>query len=76
VEIFNRSRFEVAEYYRYWIQDFTHEEAMLRVYDLERDIFESAAKLRPLYGVEYDPMLANEYEYRPMGTVFHLVPRN
>jgi len=75
VEIFNRSRFEVAEYYRHWAASVPHGEAMRRVHARERAIFESAAKLRPLYGVEYDPMLANEYEYRPMGTVFHLVPR-
>jgi hypothetical protein len=76
VEIFNRSRFEVAEYYHHWVESIPHEEAMQRVFARERTIFEAAAKQRPLYGVEYDPMLANEYEYRPMGTVFHLVPRN
>jgi hypothetical protein len=76
VEIFNRSRFEVAEYYHHWVENVPHEEAMRRVFASERTIFEAAAKQRPLYGVEYDPMLANEYEYRPLGTVFHLVPRN
>lgn len=76
VEIFNRSRFEVAEYYRYWVDNVPHDEAMQLVHACERTMIENAAKERPLYGVEYDPMLANEYEYRPMGTVFHLVPRN
>jgi hypothetical protein len=76
VEIFNRSRFEVAEYYRHWKEGVPHPEALARVRDRVTAIFGAAARSRPLYGVEYDPMLANQYEYKPMGAVFHLVPRN
>ena len=75
VEIFNRSRFEVAEYYRHWKEGVPPAEILARVQDGVRAIFEAAAQKRSLYGVEYDPMLASAYEYRPMGAVFQLVPR-
>ncbi|HEY70646.1 MAG TPA: hypothetical protein G4O08_08695, partial [Anaerolineae bacterium] len=75
VEIFNRSRFEVAEYYRHWKEGVPHDEALARVHDRVSAVFGAASMSRPLYGVEYDPMLASEYEYKPMGAVFHLLPR-
>lgn len=76
IEIFNRSRYEVAEYYKYWVEGVSHQEAMTRIIYQEQRYFDIVAEERPIYGVEYDPELAQYYEYKPMGALFMLEPRD
>ena len=74
VEVFNRSRYEVAQYYRLWTTDISHNEAVSRIFQSEGALLGTASSQRPLYIMEYDPRLAGEYEYQPAGNVFRLVP--
>jgi len=75
VEIFNRSRFQVAQYYQFLEQDESPSEAAAVVYALEEAWIAMVAKDRPVYAVEYDPRLASSYEYQPVGNIYQLVPR-
>lgn len=75
VQIFNRSRFEVAAYYRLWKQGYDHSVALAEISDMETAAISSLGRGRPVYGTEYDPILASEYEYLPSGNVFQMVPR-
>ncbi len=75
VQIFNRSRFEVAAYYKLWNQGYDHRLALAEISEMETAAISSLARGRPVYGTEYDPILASEYEYLPSGNVFQLVPR-
>ncbi len=76
IQVFNRSRFEVAAYYQLWREGVSHQEALARIADLEAASIEEMAAGRKLYGTDYDPRLANRYEYLPSGPVFQMVPRN
>jgi hypothetical protein len=74
VEVFNRSRFEVAEYYRQWSASMPHPVALSLVQATEQAALRSLAGVRPIYDVEYNPGLASAFEYRPVGNLFRLVP--
>jgi len=76
VEIFNRSRFQVAQYYVLLNESMTPAQAAETVYAFEEVWISSVAADRPVYSVEYDPRLASSYEYQPVGNVFQLIPRN
>lgn len=76
VEVFNRSRFEVAAYYGLWREGVGHSEALRTIGELETKAIQTLATGRSLYGTSYDPMLANEYEYLPSGPVFQMVPKD
>lgn len=76
VEIFNRSRHAVAEYYKLWLQGYSHEQILREITDLERRFVDRIEDSRPVYGTEYDPELANSYEYLPIGNVYRLLPRS
>lgn len=75
VQIFNRSRFEVAAYYKLWKQGYDHSVALAEIAEMETEAISSLGRDRPVYGTEYDPILAGEYEYLPSGNVFQMVPR-
>lgn len=74
VEIFNRSRFQVAQYYALLNDAMPPAQAVETVYAFEEAWISSVASDRPVYSVEYDPRLATSYEYQPVGTVFQLIP--
>lgn len=74
VEIFNRSRFEVAEYYREWSADTPHPQAMARILATESRTLRALAGDRPIYDIQYSPGLASAFEYRPVGNLFRLLP--
>jgi hypothetical protein len=76
VEVFNRSRFEVAEYHKLWAADFNHEQAVQLILQKENDIVEVAMMNGPVYDLEYDPNLARNYVYQPIGRVFQLAERD
>ena len=75
VSVFNRSRFEVAVYYEYWRRGIDHSAVLRTITQLEREAIAEMARGRTVYGTEFDPMLANEYEYLPAGAVFQMIPR-
>lgn len=75
VEIFNRSRYEIAQYYELWSLTVPHDETMTEVLARENLILRHAARIRPIYILEYDSRLASQYEYQPVGNLFRLVPK-
>jgi hypothetical protein len=75
ITIFNRSRYEVAVYYELWRQGVEHTEALQHIGQIETELIAELAQGRPIYGTNYDPRLANDYEYLPHGAVFEMVPR-
>lgn len=76
VEIFNRSRFQVAQYYQFLEEDKSPSAAAEVVYAMEEAWIAMVAADRPVYAVEYDPRLASSYEYQPVGNIYQLVPRD
>jgi hypothetical protein len=75
VHIFNRSRYEVAMYYDLWDRGITHEEAVRQILAIEEGIINAFAEERTVFDAEYNPYLAQYYEYQPVGQVFQLIPR-
>lgn len=76
VTIFNRSRFEVAEYYQGWVTGADHATAVADIEQAEAKMIRDLASARPVYDVRYSAGLAEEFEYRPVGGIFRLVPRS
>jgi hypothetical protein len=75
IHIFNRSRYEVAMYYDLWNEGVEHEEAVAQILAVEEGIINAFAEERDVFDAEYNPYLAQYYEYQPVGQVFRLVPR-
>jgi hypothetical protein len=73
--IFNRSRYEVANYYSQWKQGIPYEDAVDQILQAEQGLLKIIGEQRSLYDVEYDPYLARIYEYQPVGNLFKLIPR-
>jgi len=76
VEIFNRSRYEVAEYYKHWSRGTPHEIAIEYVGATELQYVQQAIQYRPVYDLEFEPRLATRFEYQPVGRVFLVSPKN
>ena len=76
VEIFNRSRYEVAEYYKHWSQGTPHEIAIEFVGTTESQYVHQAIQNRSVYDLEFEPRLATSFEYQPVGRVFLVTPKN
>ncbi len=70
--IINRSRYSVARYYELWRQDLSYEKIMEIISSEEVDFINGYIQQKTIYAVEYDPILANEFEYLPEGSVFKL----
>jgi len=75
IHIFNRSRYEVAMYYDLWQGGTPHEEAVKQIMAIEEGIINAFAQDREVFDAEYNPYLAQRYEYQPAGQVFRLIPR-
>jgi len=76
VFVFNESRYQVAEYYRLWRAKVPYEDAIGQINALENEFIRQASAQRPVYDLKYDPVLAREFEYRPLGTLFWLRARD
>ena len=76
VEIFNRSRFEVAEYYKHWSHGTPHEIAIEFVGSTESQFVQQQMQDRAVYDLEFEPRLATRFEYQPIGRVFLVTPKN
>ena len=70
--IVNRSRRTVARYYELWRQGLPHEEILARINLEEVDFIDRHIQQEAVYAVEYDPVLANKFEYLPEGPIFRL----
>jgi len=72
LKIINRSRLEVAKYYGFWEQGLEHIEIMERLSLETKSFIDQEIQQKNIYAVEYDPVLAKNFEYLPEGAVFRL----
>jgi hypothetical protein len=70
--IANRSRRDVARYYALWQQGMPRKEILARIKSEEADLIDQYIDRQTVYAVEYDPTLAQRFEYLPEGQVFKL----
>ncbi|MGE5251523.1 MAG: hypothetical protein ACM3QS_15080 [Bacteroidota bacterium] len=68
----NRSRYSVARFYELMQQGLTYDQIMSRINSEEVDFIDRHIHDRSVYAVEYDPVLARQFEYLPEGPVFRL----
>ena len=76
VQVFNRSRFEVAEYYLGWSRGLAHEAIMTGILEREMALVEEGlSQGRAIMSVEYNPWLGTAFRFTPAGTVFEVSRR-
>ena len=68
----NRSRRDVARYYELWRQGLPSSEILAEIKSEEVELINQYINDRTVYAVEYDPDLAQKFEYLPEGSVFKL----
>jgi hypothetical protein len=71
--IFNRSRYEVAAYYKYWRDGVPYQDAVTQILQAEEGLLRILGDERQLFDAEYDPYFALTYEYQPVGNLFRMV---
>lgn len=70
--VYNRSRIRSARYNELWLEGFSRGEIMAKINSEEADMIDHYIEQRNVYAVEYDPVLAQKFEYLPDGAVFKL----
>jgi hypothetical protein len=70
--IINRSRRNVARYYELSLDGLSRKEILAKINSEEIDFIDQHIQRKIIYAVEYDPVLANTFEYSPEGSVFRL----
>ncbi|CAG1016296.1 hypothetical protein ANAEL_05545 [Anaerolineales bacterium] len=70
--IFNRSRWRTAKYYEFWRQGMARNTILSQIDSEEVGLIDQYMKERTMYAVEYDPVLAQKFEYLPEGLAFRL----
>jgi hypothetical protein len=70
--IFNSSLHAVARYYELWKKGMSQAEIYARINADEADFVNQYIHQRTIYTVEYNPELAQKFEYLPDGSVFKL----
>jgi hypothetical protein len=70
--IFNSSLHAVARYYELWEKGMSQPEIYARINADEVDFVNEYIHQRTIYTVEYDPELAQKFEYLPAGPAFQL----
>jgi hypothetical protein len=70
--IFNRSRYRVARYYEFWRRGVPNNAILAKVNSEEVELIDQYIKERTMYAVEYDPVLAQKFEYLPESLGFRL----
>ena len=70
--IVNDSRRSVARYYELWKKGIPHTEIMESINAEEVEFINQNIQHKTIYAVDYDPVLANKFEYLPDGPVFKL----
>lgn len=76
VQVFNRSRFEVAEYYKHWKAGTPYPIAVEFIERSVSNYVDQALKIGAVYDLEYEPRLAATFEYQPVGRLFQLTPKD
>jgi hypothetical protein len=72
IEIFNRSRNEVARFYEMWLTDMPVQEILNKISAEEIQIVRRYLETRPVYVIKYDPLFANEFTYQLEGSYYRL----
>jgi hypothetical protein len=72
LQIYNQSRSEVARYYTYWSMGKTAEQISAAVAKDELAAIDKIYEDSILYSIEYDPVIARNYEYVPVGIFYRL----
>ena len=75
LRIINRSRIGVAKYYGLWESGWSDDQIMRAIQQDEIRLIKEELKRHPVYIVEYDPQIADEFEYLPAGNIFRLEQR-
>jgi hypothetical protein len=70
--IFNRSRWRAARYYELWRQGVAGNAILSQIDSEEVELIDQYMGERTMYAVEYDPVLAEKFEYLPEGLAFRL----
>ena len=70
--IFNSSLHAVARYSELWQKGMSHTEILERINAEEVDFINEYIRQKTIYTVEYNPELAQKFEYLPEGSVFKL----
>lgn len=77
VEVFNRSRYEVAQYYLAWSQGMAHETIMAGLLASEASLVEQGlSQGRAVMSVEYTPILGATFRFTPAGALFAVTRRS
>jgi hypothetical protein len=72
--VINRSRYSVARYYELRQQGLSHDRIMEQINSEEVSFIDESLAHKTVYAVEYDPVLAQRFEYLPEGLAFRLSP--
>jgi len=70
--IINRSRTDVARYYELWKQGQPREQILATINSEELETISQYIQDRTIYAAEYDPVLAESFDYLPEGPIFRL----
>jgi len=70
--IVNRSRNSAARYYALWLRGISGPKILAQIKVEEGDLIDHYIKQQTVYAVDYDPALAQKFEYLPEGSVFKL----
>ena len=74
VQIYNRARSQVAQYYLMWDQKIPQYEIIESINQNEFLFIANEIRYREVYIVGYDPKYTDIYEFNPSGSLFHLKP--
>ena len=72
LKIINRSRVDVALYYKYWSQGWKPEEILRLISQNDLQMVYAEIKHRTVYVIEYDPLFLSGFEYLPQGNYYKL----
>lgn len=75
LRIYNQSRSEVAWYYKYWSLGLSPKKIMAAVNQEELAEIDRIYQDSLVYSIEYDPVIAKNYEYLPVGIYYRLEKR-
>ncbi|MHC1739943.1 MAG: DUF2723 domain-containing protein [Anaerolineaceae bacterium] len=76
LHIYNQSRSDVANYYKHLSSGVAKSQLMAAVNEDELDAINHAYSKGIVYSIEYDPVIAEVYEYRPMGVFYQLIKKD
>jgi hypothetical protein len=74
IQVINRSRTDVAHYYKLWNAGFSRDKIIQILTTDTAQMIEQEITQRPVYSIEYDPSLANYFEYLPICSYFRIAP--